>query len=58
MASRLSPPSEALFEEELLALLTEKGRVNMSAIRALLIREEQRDPRTRALALFEEMRQP
>jgi hypothetical protein len=43
-------------EEELLDLLAEKARMgNVSAIRALLVREEQKDPRKAALALFEEM---
>jgi hypothetical protein len=38
------------------SLLSEKARMgNVSAIRALLVREEQKDPRRAALALFEEM---
>jgi hypothetical protein len=50
------PTSETPSEEELLALLTEKARMgNVSAIRALLVREDQKDPRRQALALFEEM---
>ena len=52
------PPTE----EELLALLAEKARQgNVAAIRSLLLREENRDPRARAIALFSEMaaeRQP
>jgi hypothetical protein len=52
------PPSE----EELLELLAEKARQgNVAAIRSLLAREQMSDPRSRAIALFEEMvaeRQP
>ena len=52
------PPTE----DELLALLAEKARQgNVAAIRSLLLREENRDPRKRALALFSEIaadRQP
>jgi metal-responsive CopG/Arc/MetJ family transcriptional regulator len=56
LRDRPEPPSETPSEEELLALLTEKARMgNVSAIRALLLREEQKDPRKQALALFEEM---
>jgi hypothetical protein len=56
LRDRPVPPSETPSEEELLALLTEKARMgNVSAIRALLAREEQKDPRKPALALFEEM---
>jgi hypothetical protein len=56
LRDRPKPPSETPSEEELLALLTEKARMgNVSAIRALLAREEQKDPRKAALALFEEM---
>jgi hypothetical protein len=54
----LGPPSE----EELLELLAEKARQgNVSAIRSLLAREEMSDPRSRAIALFQELaaeRQP
>jgi hypothetical protein len=36
--------------------LAEKARMgNVAAIRTLLLREEQKDPRRAALALFEEM---
>jgi hypothetical protein len=36
--------------------LAEKDRMgNVAAIRTLLLREEQKDPRRAALALFEEM---
>jgi hypothetical protein len=50
------PPPDTPSEEELLDLLAEKARMgNVSAIRALLVREEQKDPRKAALALFEEM---
>ena len=46
------PPSE----DELLALLTEKARQgNVAAIRTLLLREEQQDPRSRAIAVFRGM---
>jgi metal-responsive CopG/Arc/MetJ family transcriptional regulator len=56
LRDRPEPPSDAPSEEELLALLTEKARMgNVSAIRALLVREEQKDPRRAALALFEDM---
>ena len=45
---------EAPDEEELLELLAEKARGgNVAAIRALLLREEARDPRTQALAALE-----
>lgn len=50
------PPPDMPSEDELLELLAEKARMgNLSAIRALLVREEQKDPRKKALALFEEM---
>lgn len=50
------PAPDRPSEEELLELLAEKARMgNVSAIRALLVREEQKDPRAQALALFEEM---
>jgi Ribbon-helix-helix protein, copG family len=56
LRDRPAPPSEAPSEEELLDLLAEKARMgNVAAIRALLVREEQKDPRKAALALFEEM---
>jgi predicted transcriptional regulator len=43
-------------EDELLALLTEKARQgNVAAIRSLLLREEQKDPRHRALLAFEQI---
>ncbi len=43
-------------EDELLALLAEKARSgNVAAIRTLLAREEQADPRARALAALEQM---
>ena len=49
-------PSDAPSEEELLDLLAEKARMgNVAAIRTLLAREQQKDPRAQALALFEEM---
>jgi hypothetical protein len=50
------PPPDPPSEEELLAILTERARAgNVAAARTLLIREEQKDPRKQALALFEEM---
>jgi hypothetical protein len=56
LRDRPPPPSDQLSEEELLELLAEKARMgNVAAIRTLLVREEQRDPRKQALALFEEM---
>ena len=56
LRDRPPQPSETPSEEELLELLAEKARMgNVSAIRALLAREEQRDPRKQALALFEAM---
>jgi Ribbon-helix-helix protein, copG family len=54
LRDRPEPPSETPSEEELLELLAEKARIgNVAAIRTLLVREEQRDPRAQALALFE-----
>jgi Ribbon-helix-helix protein, copG family len=57
-ASSPDPPAE----EELLELLAEKARQgNVAAIRSLLAREQMSDPRSRAIALFQEMvseRQP
>jgi hypothetical protein len=56
LRDRPEPPSETPSEEELVALLTERARMgNVAAIRTLLAREEQKDPRKQALALFEEM---
>jgi hypothetical protein len=50
------PQPDTPSEEELLELLAEKARMgNVAAIRALLVREEQKDPRAQALALFQEM---
>jgi hypothetical protein len=47
---------DAPSEVELLELLAEKARLgNVAAIRTLLIREEERDPRARALALLQDM---
>jgi hypothetical protein len=55
-----APPP--LSEEELVSLLEEKARAgNVAAIRSLLARQHSKDPRERALELFEEMaleRQP
>ena len=56
LRDRPAPPSETPSEAELLDLLAEKARMgNVAAIRMLLVREEQKDPRKAALALFEEM---
>jgi Ribbon-helix-helix protein, copG family len=56
LRDRPAPPSDAPSEEELLDLLAEKARRgNVAAIRTLLVREEQMDPRAQALALFEAM---
>jgi predicted transcriptional regulator len=56
LRDRPAPPSELPAEDELLELLAEKARMgNVAAIRALLLREEQKDPRAQALALFQEM---
>ncbi len=53
---RPAPSSETLSEQDLLDLLTEKARQgNVSAIRSLLLREEQADPRHRALLAFEQI---
>jgi hypothetical protein len=50
------PPLDGPSEEELLELLAEKARMgNVAAIRTLLVREEQKDPRKQALALFQAM---
>ena len=62
LRDRPAPPSEMPAEEELLELLADKARMgNVAAIRTLLAREQQKNPRKAALALFEEMaaeRQP
>ena len=51
-----APEPEIPTEDELLALLTEKARQgNVAAIRSLLLREEQKDPRHRALLAFEQI---
>ena len=48
------PPSEMPREEELLELLSEKARQgNVAAIRSLLARADDTDPRESALAAFE-----
>ena len=62
LRERPAPPSDTPSEEELLALLTDRARAgNVAAIRSLLLREEQKDPRAQAIALFQTMaaeRQP
>ena len=46
LRERPAPPSDTPSEEELLALLTDRARAgNVAAIRSLLLREEQKDPR-------------
>jgi hypothetical protein len=56
LRDRPKPPSETPSGQELLDLLAEKARMgNVAAIRTLLVREEQRDPRAQALAKVEEM---
>ena len=56
LRDRPEPLSETPLEEELLAILTERARAgNVAAVRTLLVREEQKDPRKAALALFEEI---
>jgi hypothetical protein len=56
LRDRPPPESDAPSDEELLDLLAGKARmVNVAAIRALLARAEQKDPRAQALALFQEM---
>ena len=53
LRDRPAPPANAPSEEELLDLLAEKARMgNVAAIRTLLLREEQTDPRRNALALL------
>jgi hypothetical protein len=50
------PVVDAPDRDELLALLSEKAREgNVAAIRALLTREEQADPRERAIMAFEQL---
>jgi hypothetical protein len=56
LRDRPAPSSEPPSEEELIALLSEKARQgNVSAIRSLLVREHESDPRARAIALFQSM---
>jgi hypothetical protein len=56
LRDRPPPPSDTPSEEKLLELLAEEARMgHVAAIRTLLGREEQKDPRAQALALFEEM---
>jgi hypothetical protein len=51
-----APPSETPTEEELLELLSEKARQgNVAAIRSLLARTDETDPRHRALLAFEQI---
>ena len=56
LRDRPAPPSDPPSEAELLEILAERARAgNVAAARALLVREEQRDPHARAMALFAEM---
>jgi hypothetical protein len=56
LRDRPPPPSDVPSEEELVELLSERARLgNVAAIRTLLAREAQKDPRAQALALFEAM---
>ena len=56
VAGAPTPPSKPLGEEELLELLTERARQgNVAALRTLLVREEQREPRERALLALEQL---
>jgi hypothetical protein len=56
LGDRPEPPPETPSEDELLAILSERARAgNVAAVQTLLVREEQKDQRKAALALFEEM---
>jgi Arc/MetJ-type ribon-helix-helix transcriptional regulator len=56
LAGRPGPPVAEPSEDELLELLAEKARAgNVAAIRSLLARIEDADPRERALAVLEKM---
>jgi Ribbon-helix-helix protein, copG family len=56
LRDRPPPPSEPLDEDEILALLTEKARSgNVSALRTLLAREQERDPHEAALIALQKM---
>jgi metal-responsive CopG/Arc/MetJ family transcriptional regulator len=56
LRDRPAPSSEPPSEEELIALLAEGARRgNVSAIRSLLVREHEADPRARAITLFQSM---
>ena len=56
LRDRPTPVSDPPSEAELVALLSEKARQgNVSAIRSLLVREEAKDPHSRAVALFAAM---
>jgi Ribbon-helix-helix protein, copG family len=56
LCDRVVPPSQPPTEKELVAILTGKARAgNVSAVKALLAREQAKDPRMTAIALFKEM---
>jgi hypothetical protein len=56
LRGRPAPVANTPGEDELLALLSEKARAgNVAAIRALLAREREQDPRQPAVALFTAM---
>lgn len=56
LRDRPAPLTEALSEEQLISILTEKARSgHVSAIRTLLARQEREDPRERMLAEFKRM---
>jgi hypothetical protein len=56
LRERPEPPSDTPSEDKLLTISTEKTCAgNVAPVRTLLVREEHKDPRAQALALFEEM---
>jgi hypothetical protein len=56
LRDRPPPPSDLPSKEELLEVLADKARMgNVAAVRTLLAREDQKDPRAQTLALFEAM---
>jgi metal-responsive CopG/Arc/MetJ family transcriptional regulator len=56
LRDRPAPPSEMPSEDELLKVLADKARMgNVAAIRTLLAREDRKDPRASAMALFQAM---
>lgn len=56
LEGRPGPRSDPPGEEELLSLLSERARAgNVAAIRTLLMREAEKDPRQRALLALEQL---